>query len=380
MKYIWHLSRILLGLVFIFSGFVKGIDPMGSAYKFTDYFNTWGLESMVDWALPLGILLSVLEFTIGVALVANVCMRLFSSLALLFMVFFTGLTLYIALENPVTDCGCFGDALVLTNWQTFYKNIAFLAFALISWGLCRRFQTERLPLIPAIMSGATVLVFAYLIDYSYKHLPIIDFRLFKIGTNIPESMIVPAGAAQDVYENIFVYENLTDGKKKEFTEENYPWQDTLNWKFVSMESKLIEKGYEPPIHNFNIETGDGEDIRDFFLYDDNYTFMLVSTDMEKADWSVAPRIKELSDFAAEKGYAFIGLTSSILARAEEIALEQDLNFEFFNTDEVTLKTMIRSNPGLILIKKGLIKDKWHFNDIPSVEEFEKQLEYFSQIE
>ncbi|WP_372773835.1 BT_3928 family protein [Mangrovibacterium sp.] len=379
MKYIWHLSRILLGLVFIFSGFVKGIDPMGSAYKFIDYFHAWGMDSWTGLALPLGILLSVAEFTIGLALVANVFIRVFSWLSLAFMGFFTVVTLFVALNNPVSDCGCFGDALKLTNWQTFYKNILLSVLALLVALYSRKFGPESIRLIATIMAGATIFVFAYLIDYSFNHLPIIDFRPYKIGVNIPDAMMMPADAQQDEYANVFVYENLKTGKSKEFTEENYPWQDTLKWKYVSMESKLIRAGYEPPIHNFTIETFDGEDIKDFFLYDDAFTFILVSANLNEADWAATERIRLLSRFAQDHGMHFIGLTASSLDEAAGFAVENDFPFEFFNTDEITLKTMIRSNPGLILLKKGTIMDKWHFKDIPSTEEFEHQLIYFKQL-
>lgn len=380
MKFIWHISRILLGLVFVFSGFVKGIDPLGSSYKFTDYFHAWGMESLVGLALPLGIVLAALEFAIGIALLFNVFMRVTSVLALLFMIFFTPLTLYIALKSPVTDCGCFGDALVLTNWQTFYKNIFFLAFAIIILVFRKQFGPAKLGLVPAITTGATLLVYAYLVDYSYNHLPIIDFRPYKIGVNIQEGMQMPEGAQPDVYENRMVYENLKSGKQEEFTEENYPWQDTLNWKFVSMESKLITKGYEPPIHNFTMETPEGDDIKDFFLYDETYTFILVSTDLSKADWSALPQIKALANYAPEHGMHFVGMTASILDEAMAVAAEKELPIDFFNCDEITLKTIIRSNPGLVLLKKGTIIDKWHFNDIPTVEEFQKQQEYLKLLE
>ncbi|MFV0376235.1 MAG: BT_3928 family protein [Mangrovibacterium sp.] len=379
MKFIWHICRALLGLVFIFSGFVKGIDPLGSSYKFTDYFHAWGVDALVPLAFPLGILLAALEFAIGLGLLFNVFMRVTSILALLFMSFFTGLTFYIALKNPVTDCGCFGDALVLTNWQTFYKNILFLAFAVVVVVFRKQFGPSRLGLIPAILAGTTLLVYAYLVDYSYKHLPIIDFRPYKIGANIQEGMQIPEGAQQDVYQNRMVYENLKNGEQQEFTEDNYPWQDTLNWKFVSMESKLVTKGYEPPIHNFSMETPDGEDVKDFFLYDDTYTFVLVSTQLDKANWKTLPQIQALISYAAEHNMYFVGMTASVLDEAAAVTAEKGLSMDFFNCDEITLKTMIRSNPGLILLKKGTVLDKWHYNDIPLVEDFEKQRAYFKQV-
>ncbi len=380
MKIFWHIARILLGLVFIFSGFVKGIDPWGMAYKFTDYFNAWGMESMTSLAFPLGVLLSAVEFIIGVALVLNVFISFFSLLSLVTMGFFTVLTLIVAIQNPVTDCGCFGDALILTNWETFSKNIFFLALAVVVFVYRKKFKPAHFPLIATIMAGATVLVFAYLVDYSYNHLPIIDFRPYKTGVNIPEGMKVPDDAPKDVYENTFHYKNKNTGEIKQFNQENYPWQDTLNWEFESMEDPvLVQKGYEAPIHNFFIETPDGEDIKDFFLYDENYTFFYIAHNLEKSDLSNMPAINELAQFAEENGMNFIGLTSSMFDEIDEFRGENDIRFELFNADEITLKTMIRSNPGLILIKNGTIMEKWHYNDIPTIEEFEMQLAYFKQL-
>lgn len=379
MKTIWHISRILLGLVFIFSGFVKGIDPLGVAYKFTDYFNVWGMELLTPFALPLGVLLSASEFIIGIALVLNIFISLSSIAALLFMGFFTGVTFLVALQNPVSDCGCFGDALILTNWQTFYKNIFFLAFALIIFLFQRKFKPKQNQLIAPIMATVTIVVFAYLIDYSYKHLPFIDFRPYKIGVNITEGMQIPDNAAQDIYENTFQYKNKKSGKIEQFTQENYPWRDSLNWEYISMESELIQKGYEAPIHNFLIETQDGEDIKDFFLYDEGYTFLFIAYDLDKADRSKINKTNELAEYALNNGMNFIGLTSSLPEGISNFVEENNIPFEIFNCDETTLKTIVRSNPGLLLLKKGTIKDKWHYNDIPTIEEFEKQLDYFKQI-
>jgi len=378
MKAFWHVARLLLGLVFIFSGFVKGIDPWGSAYKFTDYFNAWDMESLVPLALPLGIMLSASEFIAGLALVANVLISFFSAIALLFMLFFTGITLVVALNNPVTDCGCFGDALVLTNWQTFYKNIVLLILAILVFRYRKRFGPKKQSLITIVLSALTISVFGYLADYSFNHLPIIDFRPYKIGTNIPRAMMIPGNAPQDIYENTFTYRNKKSGTDKKFTEKNYPWQDSLNWEFVSMDSKLIRKGYEPSIHNFMIETADGEDIKDFFLYDKGYTFIFIVQDPGNANQSKMPAINQLAGYAINNQMNFIGLTSATQEQTEQFKAENNLTFDFFNCDEITLKTMIRSNPGLILIKNGIILDKWHYQDIPSPEEIKKQLAYFEK--
>ena len=372
MKIIKHISRILVGVTFIFSGFVKGIDPWGSTYKFTDYFNAMHLEWLTWAALPLGILLSFAEFTIGIALLFNVFLRLSSWLALIFMVFFTGLTLWIAVENPVTDCGCFGDALVISNWETFYKNLVLIVLAIIVF--IYRKNMKGLPGKKAGFSLAvlSVVVYTAIVFHSYNHLPVFDFRPYKVGVNISEAMSVPPDAPQDIYENIFYYQNINTGEIEQFTEENYPWQDTLNYKFHDMESFLVQKGYEPPIHDFSIETPEGDNILDFFLYDDNYVFMLIADDLKKSSTKSQERINTLANWAMDQGMAFICLTSSLSDESAAFAEQYGAPYEFFNTDEITLKTIVRSNPGLMVLKNGAIVAKYHFNDIPTPEEFEKE--------
>ncbi len=372
MKFVKHLARFLTGITFIFSGFVKGIDPWGSAYKFSDYFTAMHLEWLQWAAFPLGVLLSFAEFAIGVALVFNVFLRLFSLLALLFMIFFTGLTLWIAIANPVTDCGCFGDALVISNWETFYKNIVLLILSGIVYYY--RNNMENLPKRKTgyWLSGLMVFAYVFLVVHSYNHLPVFDFRPYKTGTDIPEAMTIPEGAPRDEYENIFYYKNKNTGEVERFTEENYPWQDTVNWEFEDMESFLVNEGYEPPIHNFTIETHEGDNILDFFLYDENYVFMLISHDLNKTNTESFDAINTLARWASDQGMQFIGLTSTLPGEAEEFANKYDVPFEFFNTDEITLKTMIRSNPGLMVLKNGTVVAKYHYNDIPSAKEFEDE--------
>lgn len=370
-----HLARVLLGLTFVFSGFVKGIDPWGSAYKFTDYFNAFHMPGLVGLAFSLGVLLAAAEFFLGVAFLFNFFIRVTSWLMLAFMLFFTGLTLEIALTNPVTDCGCFGDALVITNWQTFYKNIVLLALALYVFAKRKTFALKNGPVLPVAMTVMFMAFYAYLVVYSYNHLPIIDFSPYKVGVNIPEAMKIPEDAPKAIYENHLVYKDLKTGEEKEFTEANYPWQDTLNWKFVRMgDQKLIQKGYTPPIHDFRIETPEGEDIKDFFLYDENLTFMVIASNLMKSDKEGLKKVVDLSKEAKSKGYAFILLTSTSPDSFSAIKSEIGADFDFFNTDEITLKTIVRSNPGLIVLKKGTIIKKFHFNDIPKPEELQSKLD------
>lgn len=371
MKVVKHFSRIVVGIVFVFSGFVKGIDPWGSAYKFTDYFNAMHLEWLIWTALPMGILLAFAEFAIGVALLSNIFMRFTSWLALIFMIFFTGLTLWIAIANPVTDCGCFGDAIVISNWETFYKNIVLILLTIIIF--IYRNNMKGLPGKKAgyMLSIILAVVYAGFVVYSYNHLPVFDFRPYKVGVNIHEAMSVPADAPQDEYENIFYYVNNNTGEVERFTEENYPWQDTLNYSFHDIESILVQKGYEPPIHDFTIETPEGDDIIDFFLYADNYVFMLIAYDLSKSSLKSQEKINTLANWALGSEMEFICLTSSLPSDSEAFARENGAPYEFFNTDEITLKTIVRSNPGLMVVKDGIIVAKYHYNDIPSPEEFQQ---------
>lgn len=370
-----HLARILLGLTFVFSGFVKGIDPWGSTYKFTDYFNAFHMPWLTNLAFGLGVLLAAAEFIMGAALLFNFFIRITSWFSLAFMGFFTVLTFFLALTNPVTDCGCFGDALVITNWQTFYKNIILLALALYIFAQRKNFESKNGPILSIGFTGMTIVFYFYLVVYSFNHLPIIDFSPYKVGVNIPEGMTVPDGAKKDIYENTFIYKNTKTGKSQEFTEANIPWQDTLNWKYEkSLDPILIEKGYHPPIHDFRIETPEGEDIKDFFLYEDQYTFLVIAYNLQKTDRNGMEKMAALANEAKNKGYQFICLTASSPDSFESFKNETGAQFDFFNTDEVTLKTIIRSNPGLIVLKKGTIRKKYHFNDVPKPEDLEKQLE------
>ena len=372
MNILTYISRIIVGITFIFSGFVKGIDPWGSAYKFIDYFTAMGLQDLSWSAFPLGMLLAFAEFLIGVALLCNVKIKFFSWGALLFMIFFTPLTLWIAVKNPVTDCGCFGDALVISNWETFYKNIVLIILAIIVFVRRKKIRPGSVKFNYSA-AGLLAAVYVVVVTWSAYHEPVMDFRPYKVGVNIPEAMAIPEGAPGDVYENIFYYRNKGTGEVKRFTEENYPWQDTINWVFDSMEEpRLIKKGYTPPIKAFNVETRESDNIYDFFLYDENYVFMLIAYDINKTQRKNQDRINQLAGWAKEEGYSFICLTSSLYEDCDRFAEETGAPYEFFHADEIDLKTMIRSNPGLMVLKGGTVIAKYSRNDIPSPEEFRNQ--------
>ena len=352
----------MLAALFIFSGFVKAVDPLGSFYKIQDYLTAFGIISWFPAYLPLlfAIVLSSAEFCVGVFLFFGVRRKIASTLALLLMGVMTPLTLYLALANPVSDCGCFGDAWVLTNWQTFGKNIVLLVAAIAVFRdrkLMFRFVTLK---IEWMVSLYTLLFVFALSFYCLEYLPVLDFRPYKIGTNIKAGMEIPEGAKPSVFESRFVLEK--DGRRQEFTLDNYP---DSTWTFVETRTVLKEKGYEPPIHDFSmISLGKGEDITDSVLSDKGYAFLLVAHRIEEADDSNIDLINEIYDYSAEHGYGFYALTSS---PDEEIGMWRErtgAEYPFCQMDDITLKTIIRSNPGLLLIKDGTILNKWSDNQLP----------------
>ena len=219
-------ARILLGLVFVFSGFVKAIDPLGFTYKIEDYLRAFGgvFEQFSVVAFGVAVALSTLELLIGLNLIFKVKLKLSILLALLFMAVMTPLTLYIALKNPVSDCGCFGDALVISNWATFYKNIVLTALAVLLLIFYNKIRPLFVPRIQTVLLVCFIGVGISLSVYCYRHLPIIDFRPYKIGVNIPNAMVVPQDAIPDKYSTTFIYKK--DGVEKEFTLENYPKGDS----------------------------------------------------------------------------------------------------------------------------------------------------------
>jgi len=365
------ISRWIVGIVFIFSGFVKGIDPMGFKYKLDDYFEALHLSALGFLSFPGAFLLPFAEFVIGITLLTGIMIRLSTKLAFIFMLFFTPLTLYIALKNPVTDCGCFGDALVITNWQTFYKNIVLIALAvllLINRNNLHFFATEKYRKI-----GFAVLLLSYIsvVYWSYNHEPVFDFRPYKVGVNIPEGMRIPDGAPSDVYRNSYLYRNRKSNEVKKFGDNDFPWQDTINWKFESMDPPLLLKqGYKPPIHDFSIQTINQENVTVYYLNDSLFTFIVIAYDLEKSSHKKQKELNSLATWAKNKGYHFIGLTSTTGDVLKRFQLEQSPTYEMMFSDQTTLKTIIRSNPGLIVLRKGTIIGKWHYNDFPSPEKAE----------
>ena len=370
------LSRLVLGIVFTFSGFVKAVDPMGSAIKFTDYFNAMGLQVLIPMALVLAFLLSAAEFIVGFALLLNIKPRLSAYGALAFMIVFTPLTLWIAIINPVSDCGCFGDAIVLSNWETSWKNFVLLILAIL---LVLKSKDTEAWFKANVAYGTLGLGFLFIMIfqwYNYAHLPVIDFRPYSVGTYIPNNMVIPEDAAQDSVITYLYYEK--DGETKEFTAENYPWEDTT-WVWKDTKTVVVQEGYIPPIHDFDIYTfafknigkEAGLNVVDQLLADTSYSLLLISDNLKNAPFEHIKSLTNLMNYCQVHKYKTYFITASVVTDILNIHSKLPFLIDFYLADATTLKTMIRSNPGLILLKDGKVIAKWHYNDFPSIQEFQE---------
>ena len=355
--------RFVLAVVFIFSGFVKAIDPLGTQYKIQDYIDAFGWAGVFPDFVPFlaSALLGMLEFCLGVYLFFGIRRIIAPRAVVAIMAVMTPLTFWLALDNPVSDCGCFGDAVVLSNWETFWKNVVLLAMSVV----VLKWRKRIFPLATARFDWLIALYgFIYIFSmtiYCYRELPVFDFRPYHVGADIQQGMEIPEGEEPTEYETRFILQK--DGVEKEFTLENYP---DSTWTFVDSKTVVKKQGYEPPIHDFSMmNVEDGEDITEQVLSDKNYTFLLVSHQLGLADDTQIDLINELYDYSLEYGYAFYCLTSS---SDEEILKWKDntgAEYPFCLMDNITLKTMIRSNPGLVLLKEGKVIRKWSVNNLPN---------------
>lgn len=375
-KILVNICRILLGLTFIASGFVKAIDPLGTQYKIIDYLTALGVYDVLSQGLMdnillgVSVLLSMAEFSMGVFILLAMGRRMMSKMALVFMAVMTIVTVWIYIADPVKDCGCFGDALILTNGETLAKNIVLLvAAAVITW--------RPLYMVRMLSKSNQWIVFHYCIIFSVLtsvwclyDLPVFDFRPYHVGTNIQEAMTIPDDAEQPEYDTTFILEK--DGVRKEFTLDDYP---DSTWTFIDSKTTLVKEGYVPPIHDFDItRVDDGEDITDDVLTYKGYTFLLVAPYLEKADDSNFGPIDQLYEYAEDNGYRFFCLTSSDEKGIRHWSDITGAEYPFCNTDGTTLKTIIRSNPGLVLLKDGVIVGKWSHNRLPTGNELNVPLE------
>jgi uncharacterized membrane protein YphA (DoxX/SURF4 family) len=367
MKWIANFSRIFVGLVFVFSGFVKGVDPLGFAYKLEDYYIAFNCEFLIPSALFFSILLCAIEFSVGAMLLFNLRMKLVSWVLLTMMLFFTVLTLNDAIYSPVPDCGCFGDFVKLTNWQTFYKNLILLPMAIIVFAYRRKFRSftsdgKQWMLAMIFMAG-----FAGFSYYCYSHLPVLDFTEWKIGHKLYPDHPKPV-------KYFLIYKNKKSGETKEYLSPNYPFNDSIwmaEWEFVD---QRVEDPNEYYGKSLIISDTAGNNVTESIIRNPEYQLIVNSYDLAKADRKTFARLNEFATKAYADNIPTAVLVSSQPADIAKFITENKLQLDFYTADDIVLKTIVRSNPGLLLMKDGVILKKWHYNDIPEYKDFKKSLE------
>ena len=373
MKILAQISRVLVGVLFIISGFIKANDPLGFSYKLQEYFEVFHMPWLGSAALALAIIICAFEIGLGIALLLGAKMKFTSWALLLLIIFFTWLTFYSWYFNKVTDCGCFGDALHLEPFQSFLKDIVLLIlifFIFVGRKYINPIIGERLSTVLSYAGFAVSLAFSV---YCYLHLPVIDFRPYAIGKNIKQGMQLPPDAVKDSIVMVFIYEK--DGKQKEMTSDEIKSIDST-YKFIDRKDKIIRHGDHPAIHDFSIVAADGTEITEDLLNTDP-VFLLVAYDIKNANEKVQNKINDFVNLAQQKGIEFVGLTSSSPKEVDAFRHEHNSMFEYYYCDATTLKTIIRSNPGLLLLKKGTVTAMWHYNDFPTFEEVKTK--YFGNV-
>ena len=359
MKALVSISRIFVGILFIISGLIKLNDPIGFSFKLEEYFSAavLNITFLEPYALIISVLVVVFEVLLGIFLLIGYKPKFTVWSLLLMILFFTFLTFYSAYFNKVTDCGCFGDAIKLTPWQTFSKDIALLILILIIFVGIRyikpvftTFQTT----IFAFLGFIGCLSFGY---HVLMHLPTVDFRPYKVGANLWDNMIVPDDAPKADIDYMWTF-NVNGNEEVITTKGSYP---TVEGDYISVETKIIDPGYEAPIHDFSMER-DGEDYTEEILHDD-HVVLIIAYNLQSSEKAGLQAIKNVADLALKNGYKVIGLTASGEDVQNQLKEKYHYNFDFYFSDETALKTIVRSNPGILVLEKGTVIQKVHWNDV-----------------
>lgn len=368
--------RLLVGILFIFSGLIKANDPTGFGYKLQEYFHVFNLNALNDYSTSIAIVICAVEVILGLLLLLGIAGRAVAWGLLILIVFFTFLTFYSAFFDVVTSCGCFGDAIPLTPWQSFAKDVVLLLLILVIFSR----RQKIFPLIKNSFTNNLLVVFAVVASfgfgiYTYSYLPIIDFLPYKIGNHLPSLMKMPEGAPQDVYEHIYTLKNKNSGESKKVTDKEYMdqkiWEDE-NWEIVGEpESKLVKKGYKLPIPDLLITDSEGNDFTAEIIENPHYNFIVTSVDVSKfsaEDLVALDRINQtIKELSNEYNLRAVLLTSSAFKDVEYLNNQLDLVLENFYADAVPIKSMVRSNPGVMLLQNGKVIMKWSKKSFPSKE-------------
>ena len=370
-------SRILVGLLFIFSGLIKANDPMGFGYKLQEYFHVFHLSALNDISTWIAIIICAFEIILGILLLLGIAKNTNSWGLLLLIIFFTFLTFYSAFFNVVTSCGCFGDAIPLTPWQSFTKDVVLLLFI----GIIFVKRHKITPLFKSSFINSLLVILAVIFSfgigiYTYKYLPFIDFLPYKVGNNLPALMKMPEGAPQDEFEHIYNMKNKQTGETKTVTDKEYMgqkiWED-VNWEIIGEPiTNLVKKGYQVAIPDLIISDNEGNDYTTEILENPHYNFVVTSVDVSKftaADFLALDRINQtIKLLSADFNLRAIFLTASASSDIDYLNDQLDLVLETFYADSVPLKSMVRSNPGVILLQNGVVIQKWSKDTFPTKEE------------
>nr|MBC7612030.1 DoxX family protein [Pseudopedobacter sp.] len=378
------LARILVGLLFIFSGLIKLNDPLGFSYKLEEYFEVFHLIFLNQFAVFLSISLCALEVIFGVLLLTGFYAKKVAWGLLLLIVFFTFLTFYSAFFDVVKTCGCFGDAIPLTPWQSFSKDLVLLIFIIfifikkddinpLSSNKSVQFLTSTLVVVLTVLFGL----------YTYTFLPIIDFLPYKVGLSIPDAMKIPEGAPQDEYVIIYTLKNKNTGEQKKMTDKEYlqtKIYENHDWELISSSApKLVKAGYQPKIKDLNIYDSQGVNYTQEILDNPYYNLVAVAWNLDKTNQKAIGDINAIAINGVENfNIRTILLTSNSAQDAAKLSKNLKLLMEVFYADGVPLKSMVRSNPGLILLKNGVVIKKWPSSALPDYNQLAKA--YFSKSE
>ncbi len=358
MKILTHIARLIVGVLFIFSGFIKLNDPLGFSYKLQEYFSTevLSVEFLAPYALLIAIVLVIIEVLLGIALLIGHRKKVILWLLLAMIAFFTFLTFYSAYFNKVTDCGCFGDAIPLVPWESFIKDVVLLILIIFLIYNQKYIQPAFAKMVNSIIIFVAFIgcmTFGY---YVLMHLPWLDFRAYKVGNNISDGMKIPEGAPEATFE--YRWKFNVDGKEQIITTSGgYP---EIDGDFISYDVIQTEAGYEPPVHDFTIER-DGKEFTNQFLEQENL-IVIIAYNLTTTEREGYYNIRNITEDAIRKGYKVIGLSSSAQVEAEQFVKDFKLPFTFYYTDETVLKTIVRASPGILSLDKGTIIQKLHYND------------------
>ncbi|MEJ2905452.1 BT_3928 family protein [Pedobacter panaciterrae] len=377
-----NFSRIFVGILFIFSGLIKANDPLGFGYKLQEYFEVFHMPFLSGMATGIAILLCVFEIVLGALLLFGFWRKQVTTGLLVVIIFFTFLTFVSAAFKVVTSCGCFGDAIPLTPWQSFSKDLVLLAMIVYLFKNRDRIHpvTENARWQSALF--AIVLTFSLMFSqFTYSRLPVLDFLPYKVGASLPDLMKIPAGAPPDEYLIMYNMKNKETGETKVMSDKDYLkteiWKDD-NWEIIGdPESKLIKKGYEPKIKDLQITDASGTDYTKELIENPYYNLVIVAYNLKDSNEEGIAKLNALALNATEQfNIRSIMLTSSSAQDADAYSKKMKLFSEVFYADAVPLKSMVRANPGVLLLKNGVVINKWHYNNVPSFDELTKM--YFAK--